>query len=274
MSIAQVASIIGFLSAVVLFLASLGGWSFARGVAATIPLPARLFGIRPSFEAFSSVVVQNVGAFVTAGGFGAGMALMVDVEGWAQRFAFIALAQLLMLTLLLAGVRDVDKRPSSYRILTFASGFAPAVVAFLTVDAESEKFRAVLLATFCPGLPLIYALRLYTRGKMAAAEITTLTDLTPRLHERALSAVKQSDYPLLTLCTKEALLVRVPVLQHDTQFRYYSQANAFMKFLASDDTYVYVVANVEGVVESVAIAKATITQMAFSRVLAEEAMTA
>jgi len=273
-TVAQTAAVIGFLSVVVVFLASLGGWSFARGIAAVIPLPNRLFGIRASFDAFSSVVVQNVGAFATAVGFGVAIGVLVPVPRWLLWRLFYMTAASVQFTLALAGISDVDKHASRSALLTVISEIAPSIVAFMLAAADVESFRLMVAMLFCPALPLLYALRLYNRGKRAAADIIKRVDLAPRDHERALSSVKIQDYPLLTLCASQELALPIQGISRQSQFIYQSRSNAFMKLLATDDTYIYVVANVSGKVHSAAIAKAVVSQMVFARGLAHTPKTA
>jgi hypothetical protein len=262
-AVGQIAAAIGAFSVIALFIAADSTFSFARGLLGSLGFPAQIMTLKTSVDFFPGIGYQNTLSFLVS--LVAGFLFPVRRATREQTNSKVFLgALLLLLVLSLIGNIWDSLWPSFSGLLLDADFLAPILVGYSYRSlSHGFKHRVLYVGAFILMASLVHETALYHRGRDIAREIATRVQpqLSPR--ESGLAVVKMSDFPIITLTSKEKLQLSPKAVQDGLLYTYSSNRTCFLRLVAYDDSNYYIIENNGGIVRPMAIRKETVTQMSF-----------
>ncbi len=261
---AQMVATVGLASASIAFLATLSSWCFARGLTTSTGIPPQVAGFKSSIDSFSSMAFQYV--------FGFGIALGVGFlpSGYQRakpsKHIFISIG-LGILTLIIAEVNSFRETHSSLYSgpLLLAALLSPLLIGY---SFQALKGAGPIRYAIVCGVTLVamdaFAQHLYQFGFDKGAEVSADSSSKSPGTDYGISAIKFSDFPLVTVRTKQLLVTRIPASKDGDVFTYASVGSSrFFRLILQDDANYYLIENFDGSVQSMAVRKDSVIQMLY-----------
>jgi len=261
--VGQIAAAIGAFSAIALFVAADSTFSFARGLIGSLGFPAQIMTLKTSVDFFPGIGYQNTFVFLVS--LVAGFLFPVKHATRDHTISKVFLVALvLLLVLSLTGTIWDRVWPSLSGLLVTADILAPLLVGYSYRSLSHEfKHKVLYVGAFVLAASQVHETALYQHGRETGSEIATRVEPQFPRAQRGLAVVKMSDFPIITLTSKEKLQLSPKAVQDGLLYTYSSNRTCFLRLVAYDDSNYYIIENNGGIVRPMAIRKETVTQMSF-----------
>jgi hypothetical protein len=260
--IAQGAAAIGALIVAILFLGYLASWSFARGLVSALGFPAQIANIRSSFDMFPSVAAQGAGAFSLS--FALGFAnTEYDEKRHHQRRMVSVLA--LAVFMVLATWSSTKDQPSGLLdgALLLASLVGPFLVGYSFHSLRSTKYRYFVCIMLFFLVLEVCQRQWYGFGWKTAITVSHSAGPVFPWTERGMAAIKQSDFPIISIRTRVKVLSRTPNARDGDVYIYAPERPGFLRLVLQDESNYYLIAYENGTALPSSISKASVVEMQF-----------
>jgi hypothetical protein len=245
LSLTQIVTIGGVVSALGVFATSFFSWCFSRGFFVALDMPAGIVGLRTAIELVPAVAFQFGGGFMIMLLAGYIVLVRVRLSALTNLLMVFCLAVFLGTTFTIGETFQPSNNAYQWILLIafyigpFALGYAIAQVGDLVPGVLPGVLHRLVLMLLVMGAFGSYSLEVFYYGDTVARNLANIRSSAERSHP--LSATKGSDFPIVALQTTEALNVACPAVIQKNRFLYVSDTHCTLRYITADPGNYYFV---------------------------------
>lgn len=259
-SLGQAAAYISAATAATVFIALYSSWSFSRGLLLHLNFPQSALSLKGTLDLFPEVGISYTIAFVIAMATGFFVFPVTDQQKLRKRkaIAYISLGILCVLVT----ISNFGPRNPVYRALVIiATIVSPIIVGFI-YHTESHRLKHPFLVLISLVIVFrLYSYNLYSCGREKAEEV--LSSLQPLTVERGMAVCKLEEFPIVTVVSREKLMLNIIPRQIDSSFVYAASDSAFIRLVFCDSDRMYFIERCQHTTTSLSVLKTMIEQLVF-----------
>jgi hypothetical protein len=264
-NLAQAGGVVAGASVMFLGMEATSSWYFGHGFCEGLGFPAQLVSLRTSTDIFSSFAMEYSVAF--SAGLWFGFLISPQKETTLKRHLVRTYASVgVLFALCLIGAIWDPESAFYHLMLTILALFSPLLIGYTyNSHRNSGKLRGRLVFSVAFSVFCVYTLNMYEFGKETARNLIKQGVPLYPLAEKGPAAVKESDYPLLTIRAKEKLILNSQPKEDGPSYEYKSTEADFLRLVFQDDANYYIIESYGGKASPHAIRKDLVEEMLFQQ---------